>query len=426
VDATKWKLFGETVEVKPGYEYLGTYTPSDGVSWRDSLKNAITKAKRRSSDLLWVCRTDRGMRPRTAVTLWQSLVRPLLEYACELWSGQLPEYLVQEAEQVQMVFLRGTLGLHSNGSGVSDDAIRAETGCERLRDRWTKLRMGYWRRVFTAKEGRLLRTVAEFRHKECLASQTNGTKYGMQGWMLTACTTLMKHGFSAEWAQPERTAAYGVAEWKGRVYDAVDAYTDAARHNRMLSLPTAAEYTHVKAWGPTPTDYAFSSGEENRLGQHTPERYLDDRRRLKATRLKLLCRLGCLPVMDRVGREQRPKWPKQQRVCMVCRNAEVEDVEHFMMACPAYSHHRANMMARVMGALRRAKVPLTINDMSRAGRCRVLLGKRMGDPIVEDQIDGYVKQFLTKAWSTRSVVTKAINSVLGTKYGVCVGMPEDI
>ena len=101
-------------------------------------------------------------------------------------------------------------------------------------------------------------------------------------------------------------------------------------------------------------------------------------------------------------------------------------MEHFMMACPAYSHHRENMMARVMGALRRAKVPLTINDMSRAGRCRVLLGKRMGDPIVEDQIDGYVKQFLTKAWSTRSVVTKAINSVLGTKYGVCVGMPEDI
>ena len=79
-----------------------------------------------------------------------------------------------------------------------------------------------------------------------------------------------------------------------------------------------------------------------------------------------------------------------------------------------------------MGALRRAKVPLTMDDMSNTGRLRVLLGKRMGDPIVEDQIDGYVKQFLTKAWNTRSVTTEAINSALGTKYGVCVGMPENI
>jgi hypothetical protein len=426
VDSTNWELFGEKVKVKPGYEYLGTYTPNDGVSWRDSLKGAIAKAKRRSADLLWVCRSDRGMRPRTAVTLWQSLVRPLLEYACELWSGQVPEYLIQEAEQVQMIFLRGILGLHANGSGVADDTIRAETGSERLQDRWAKLKMGFWRKIFTAEEGRLLRTVAEFRHKECLASHDNAAGYGTKGWMPAARTTLLKYGFAAEWAQPERTAVYGVAEWKGRVYDAVDAHTDAARHNRMLTLPTAAEYAHVKAWGPTPTDYAFSSGEKSRLGQHTPERYLDDRRRLKATRLKLLCRLGCLPVMDRVGREQSPKWPKHHRVCIACRNAEVEDVQHFMMVCPAYSRHRANMMTRVGGALRRAKVPLTMSGMNNTDRCRVLLGKRIGDPIVEDQIDGYIKQFLTKAWNTRSTTTAAINTVLGTKYGVRVGMPEAV
>ena len=54
VDSTNWELFGEKVKVKPGYEYLGTYTPNDGVSWRDSLKGAIAKAKRRSADLLWV------------------------------------------------------------------------------------------------------------------------------------------------------------------------------------------------------------------------------------------------------------------------------------------------------------------------------------------------------------------------------------
>jgi hypothetical protein len=52
--------------------------------------------------LLWICRHDRGMRPRTAVTLWQSIVRPILEYASEFWAGLIPAYLEKDAEKVQM------------------------------------------------------------------------------------------------------------------------------------------------------------------------------------------------------------------------------------------------------------------------------------------------------------------------------------
>ena len=121
-----------------------------------------------------MCRYDKGMRPRAAVTLWQSLVRPILEYASEIWSGQTPLYLIQKAEAVQMKFLRGTVGLHKNGSGVTDGALRAEVGCERLQDRWSKLRLGYWRRIFKAPRGRLLRDLAEFRRQEWIASDGKG------------------------------------------------------------------------------------------------------------------------------------------------------------------------------------------------------------------------------------------------------------
>ena len=48
-----------------------------------------------------------------------------------------------------MTFLRGTLGLHENGSSVADEVIRAEVGAE--------LKLGYWRRILTARPGRLLR-----------------------------------------------------------------------------------------------------------------------------------------------------------------------------------------------------------------------------------------------------------------------------
>ena len=56
--AARWTLFGENVEVKDSYVYLGTVTPSDGLSWTAHLKAAIGKARRRSADLLWVCRED--------------------------------------------------------------------------------------------------------------------------------------------------------------------------------------------------------------------------------------------------------------------------------------------------------------------------------------------------------------------------------
>ena len=82
-----------------------------------------------------------------------------------------------------MPFLRGTLGLHSNGSGVADEVVRAEMG-ERLQDRWAKLKLGYWNRLFNVPADRLLWVVAEFRWKERAYSGGNG--YGSKGWMPAA------------------------------------------------------------------------------------------------------------------------------------------------------------------------------------------------------------------------------------------------
>ena len=72
------------------------------------------------------------------------------------------------------------------------------------------------------------------------------------------------------------------------VYDAVDRTSDAERRERMDGLGSTSTYSLIKEWGVNPKAYAFSGGEVGRLGQHVPERYLDDRQSLKGTRLKLL------------------------------------------------------------------------------------------------------------------------------------------
>jgi hypothetical protein len=417
--AQKWMLFDEQVEVVPEYTYLGTNIPSDGISWKAHVNEAIAKAKRRSADILWICRADRGMRPRTAITLWQSLVRPLLEYASELWSGNMTLAQVSEAEAVQMSFLRGTLGLHSNGSGVADEVVRAEVGCERLQDRWSKLKLGYWKRIFSAPVNRLLRVVAEFRRKERV--QSSGKAYGSRGWMRTAEVTFKRVGMHAYWHTPEVAAAMPLDAWRSLVFEAVDATSDSAREARMAGLSSTRSYVQMKEWGANPAAYSFSSGEEDKLGQLVPERYLDDRNDLKGTRLKMLCRMGCMPVMDRVGREARPKWPKESRTCLVCNHSQREDIKHFLLECPAYAGPRARMVNDVKRVLGRAvgpSGPVDFHAMDATTRHLVLLGRRIGDPVAEDRIDRTVKRYLKKAWNARAAVTETINDMLGTSYGV--------
>jgi hypothetical protein len=203
----------------------------------------------------------------------------------------------------------------------------------------------------------------------------------------------------------------------------VEAVSDTARTTRMEGMSSVRVYTRIKEWGTNTKDYSFSAGEEGRLGRLVPERYLDDRTYLKGTRLKLLCRLNCLPVMDRVGREVKPKWQKHDRVCFACGSDTVEDIHHFIMSCPCYEAKRADLIARVGLILSRSTSNLTapaFAGMDSQGQCEVILGRRIGDPVAEDRIDAVVKRYLTKTWNMRAEVTARINAVLGTAYDVQV------
>ena len=414
-----WELAGKKVKVVEAYTYLGAVTTQDGENWAPHVLDAIARAKRRSNDLLYMLRYDRGMRPRTAITLWQSLVRPILEYASEIWSDQIPRHLEQKAEAVQMKFLRGTLGLHKNGSGVTNEVLRAEAGCERLCDRWAKLRLGYWRRVFAAPRGRLLRDLIDFRKREWDASA--GKSWGSRGWVGTVKASLDLHGLGKFWVNPEAAATMCAEQWKDVVYDAVNARADADRTSTLAAKPSAATYITIKEWGPNPENYSFSVGEVGKPGQLVPERYLDDRTNLKGTRLKMLCRVGCLPLMDRVGREASPPWPREFRTCDACGEGKVEDIHHFVMDCPKYADKRSGLLRRAVVELAKSDGDLTAVEfatMQPGDQLTVLLGKRFSDPAAEDRIDRTMKRFLSKCWSRRSEVTGAVNDALFTSYGI--------
>ena len=229
------------------------------------------------------------------------------------------------------------------------------------------------------------------------------------------------HGLEKYWTTSGVAAALGKPAWKNKVYEAVNATTDANRAARIADRPSALAYTKLKDWGPNPREYSFSSGEVERLGQHVPERYLDDRLNLKGTRIKMLCRLGCLPLMERVGRELRPPWPREYRTCAVCDTGRVEDIQHFMMECPGYEARRTVLTRQIIRELVKSNGNLTavgFANMPPPDQLAVLLGKRISDPATEDRIDRKVKRFLSKCWNLRGEVTNAVNGALFTSYGI--------
>ena len=143
-----------------------------------------------------------------------------------------------------------------------------------------------------------------------------------------------------------------------------------------------------------------------------PEPYLDDRANLDGMHVKMMCRLDCLPVMDRVGRERDPKWPKASRTCLACDQQALETVEHFVMECPRYAAQRALLMRDIGNRLP------PFRSMTDTDKCRIILGRRAGDPRVDNAIDRMAKRRLKKFWNLRAPISRAVNNALQTNYWI--------
>lgn len=407
VAAEPWRLSGEAVQVKTSYKYLGVDLLTNVKDWKAYLNRVIAKATRVSEDLEWACRRDKGLRSRSAVTLWKAIVRPVLEYAAEIWAGDIPAAVAARAEAVQTNFARAVLGL-AGCQSISNDVLRAEMGMEKLSSRWEKLRLGYWRRINVATADRALVAVASLRRKHVLW----GSRGSASSWMSGMRDLLSRRGLHGHWVSPSLCADKCKDEWKDIVYDAVESAEAAALRLRLDAMngDAVARYVRIKKWGKVTEEFSAFAGEVDRRGAMVPEYYLDDRAEPVGRRLKLLCRLGCLPTMSRVAREE--KLPVEQGRCRLCVQSECEDLNHLLLACPTHDRHRVKMVTAAAGAMA-LHCGADFDGLSPADQVDTLLGKSTGNVHADDRISQLVARFLKKAWRGRKWLTTSLNEKLG-------------
>ena len=113
----------ETVE----YAKLRGVTLSNDLTWNRRVDCIVKKAAKRVYMLYQLKRA--GIIQLDLVTVYISVVRPVLEYACPVWHTNLPKYLSDSIELIQ------NRALKSIFPGMSYNDILNDTGLRTLKER---------------------------------------------------------------------------------------------------------------------------------------------------------------------------------------------------------------------------------------------------------------------------------------------------
>jgi hypothetical protein len=319
VRALYWSLGGREIEVVKEYKYLGLEMGKMGPGrWNSALRRFVDKATKRSNLIAFVARGKNGLRPASAIQVWFSMGRPLLEYGCEIWGGEMSKAWIDKFEGVQNKFMAATLGA---GNGAPCCGLRRELGVPSLRIRRQILKIKFWIRLRATDGNRLLRMIYERRKGEV---EGGG---GSLSWCRGMKDLLGRWGLADEWYKQSGEASSHLAA------DVEDLARVRELHQRDCDV-------HAK---PSLRMYAkLPLQPEGRI-----QPYLHDRYNISGTWLKLKLRLNTIMLMGRMASMLR--WPKAGGVCPMCPSGVTEDVPHFLLDCAAYACERTEFFA----ALRR-------------------------------------------------------------------------
>ncbi len=150
--ALEFTYRGTTIERVQSFKYLGLeiHSTRGMVVAIDKLTTAGKKALfalRRKCNDLSITHLE------VMCQLFDSLVRPILSYACEVWIGCTGEKGLQQVEQVHRMFLRGILGVNKTTNTFS---VLGEFGKYPLEYFWWQQTLKYYDKLQESTPDRLL------------------------------------------------------------------------------------------------------------------------------------------------------------------------------------------------------------------------------------------------------------------------------
>ena len=97
---------GTEINIVDNFKLLGVTISSD-LTWNTHIDVICAKASRRLYPLRIL--KSSGAPPKDIMSVYSAFIRPVLEYACQVWHFSIPQHLNDQIEQVQRRALRVAL-----------------------------------------------------------------------------------------------------------------------------------------------------------------------------------------------------------------------------------------------------------------------------------------------------------------------------
>ena len=130
---------GEQVLERVEHAKMLGVTISNNLTWSKHVDNIVSKAGKRVYMLYQLKRA--GISQNDLVKIYVSIIRPVLEYACPVWSTSLPTYVSDAIEMIQKRVLRS---IHP---GLQYDDILVLVGLQSLKKRRDNICKPYFNRL---------------------------------------------------------------------------------------------------------------------------------------------------------------------------------------------------------------------------------------------------------------------------------------
>jgi hypothetical protein len=231
--------------------------------------------------------------PKTKCDLFDSLVAPILQYACEVWAVD-HKHGNCKLELIHRDFLRKLLGVNDTTPNV---AVLGEFGRLPLHFRWWKQTLNFWHRLESS-HGKLI-------HGAYLENKILHRVHGA-GWY----TSLIN------WVRVNSDYTGEEIDVRKIMKAATTMYTNSRRDQREGTKHVF--YSSVKQFQP-----------------YEPEPYLS-LENFYYRQIMAQIRTGTNFLEVDVGRRTVPFTPHAERTCKCCTSGDVEDEQHYIFVCRAY------------------------------------------------------------------------------------------
>ena len=276
-------LDGECLEVVSEYKYLGVWFDSK-LNWKLHKETILRKAKKRAYIMMGFG-IYKLLPASTCVRLWEVLVRPILEYASEVW-GRAHGKSGEAAEEIGRLIL----GVPTQ---TPNEMVLGDLGWWELKARRDKARL------------KLLKKLSELDEGEYARDLVNDK---LSIWRVYSDKILHSLKLSKiEYKMKDQR------EWRATITDRMQSHVESQWRENMKRKAKLRTYVTIK-------------------DKLQAEPYLHFKNRLARISLARL-RGGTSFLRIETGRYEKEK--PEERLCLWCSNA-IEDEKHFLLECNLY------------------------------------------------------------------------------------------